>query len=133
VITHVPIVDESSARPPSPKSPRNEHPETPSRSGCDAARGAPEEPPPRTSAKPAPGHLIDAPVWSETADVDRDRFAEAVRLNRQHWMDTGRPISAETLWQQLHVSADTSRELTRAVRAADRAAVIAAGASNSVG
>jgi hypothetical protein len=69
-------------------------------------------------------------VWPETADVDRDRFAEAVLLNRQHWMDTGRPISAETLRQRLHVSADTSRELAGAVRAADRAAVIAAGARN---
>jgi hypothetical protein len=61
----------------------------------------------------------------EAADVNDDRFAEAMRLNRQHWMDTGRPISAETLRQRLHVGADVSRGLVRAVREADRAAVIA--------
>jgi hypothetical protein len=63
---------------------------------------------------------------SEIAEANDDRFAEAMRLNRQHWMDTGRPISAETLRQRLHVSADISRGLIRAVREADRATVIAA-------
>jgi hypothetical protein len=62
----------------------------------------------------------------EAAKANGDRFAEAMRLNRQHWMDIGRPISAETLRQRLHVSADISRGLVRAVREADRAAVIAA-------
>lgn len=62
----------------------------------------------------------------EAAGANGDRFAEAMRLNWQHWLDTGRPISAETLRQRLHVSADVSRGLVRAVREADRAAVIAA-------
>jgi Protein of unknown function (DUF2637) len=100
-----------------------------SRNASDAVPGAREELPSRTSVKPAPDQLGDPAVRPKIADVERNRLAEAVRLNRQHWVETGRPISAETLRQQLHVSAGTSRELTRAVRAADRAAVIAAGAS----
>jgi hypothetical protein len=94
---------------------------------CDAAAGAPEESQTPTSAGPVPDRCGDTPVWPQLANADRDCFADAVQLNRQHWVDTGRPISAETLRQRLRVSADTSRELTRAVRAADRAAVIAAG------
>lgn len=62
----------------------------------------------------------------ETLEANGDRVAEAMRLNRQHWMDTGRPISAETLRQRLHVGADMSRGLIRTVREADRAAVVAA-------
>ncbi len=46
------------------------------------------------------------------------RLDEALRLNRQHWTDTGRPISAEVLRQRLRVSASTSRDLTRVVRVA---------------
>jgi hypothetical protein len=56
-----------------------------------------------------------------------DRIDEALQLNRRHWIEAGRPISAETLRQRLHVSASASRDLIRAVRAADRAAVLAVG------
>jgi hypothetical protein len=56
-------------------------------------------------------------------DVD-DRFDEARQLNRRHWMETGRPISAETLRQRLHIGASASRDLIRAVRAADRVAIL---------
>jgi hypothetical protein len=65
----------------------------------------------------------------EAAKANGDRVAEAMRLNRQHWLEFGRPISAEALRQRLHVSADISRALVRAVREADRAAVIAASPS----
>jgi hypothetical protein len=58
-------------------------------------------------------------------EVD-DRLDEALQQNRRHWRETGRPISAETLRQRLHVSASASRDLTRAIRAADRDAVLAA-------
>jgi len=61
-------------------------------------------------------------------DEVHDRLDEALQLNRRHWMETGRPISAETLRQRLHISANASRDLTRAVRAADRAAILAVGA-----
>jgi hypothetical protein len=70
--------------------------------------------------------VLASALRPEAAKAHGDRFAEAMRLNRQHWMDTGRPISADTLRQRLHVGADISRELIRAVREADRAAVIAA-------
>jgi hypothetical protein len=50
--------------------------------------------------------------------VGDDRLDEALQLNRQHWRETGRPISAETLRQRLHISASASRDLIRAVRAA---------------
>lgn len=62
----------------------------------------------------------------DSAEVNGERVAEAMRLNRQHWMDTGRPISAEILRQRLHAGADILRGLVRAVREADCAAVIAA-------
>lgn len=69
---------------------------------------------------------IDDPgLGSDVTDIEDDRLVEAVRLNRQHWINTGRPISAETLRQRLRVSAGTSRDLLRAVRAKDRAAVLA--------
>ncbi|HEV3356751.1 MAG TPA: DUF2637 domain-containing protein [Pseudonocardiaceae bacterium] len=55
--------------------------------------------------------------------VDRDRFAEAVRLNREHWVRTGRPISAETLRKRLRLGSARSRAICRAVRAVDRAVV----------
>jgi hypothetical protein len=55
--------------------------------------------------------------------VDRDRFAEAVRLNREHWAQTGRPISAETLRKRLRLGAAKSRAWRHVIRAKDRAAV----------
>jgi hypothetical protein len=61
-------------------------------------------------------------------DDVHDRLDEALQLNRRYWMETGRPISAETLRQRLHISANASRDLTRAVRATDRAAILAVGA-----
>jgi hypothetical protein len=57
--------------------------------------------------------------------VDRDRFAEAVRLNREHWVRTGRPISAETLRKRLRLGSARSRAVCRDVRAVDRAVVCA--------
>jgi hypothetical protein len=73
-----------------------------------------------------PSSVPASALRSEAPEANGDRVAEAMRLNRQHWMDTGRPISAETLRQRLHVGADILRGLIRAVREADRAAVIAA-------
>jgi hypothetical protein len=85
---------------------------------------------PRTSTERKAHVTADQPLAgafrSKAADANGDRFDEAMRLNRQHWLDTAGPISAETLRQSLHVSADISRGLIRAVREADRAAVIAA-------
>lgn len=55
--------------------------------------------------------------------MDRDRFAEAVRLNREHWVQTGRPISVETLRRRMRLGAAKSCAWCRAIRAADYAAV----------
>jgi hypothetical protein len=60
---------------------------------------------------------------SHTMEKGDGRFAEAVRLNREHWTQTGRPISAETLRKRLHLGARTSRAWSRIIRAADQAAV----------
>ncbi|TCO61879.1 uncharacterized protein DUF2637 [Actinocrispum wychmicini] len=60
--------------------------------------------------------------------ADRGRFSEAVRLNREHWVRTGRPISAETLRKRLRLGAARSREWCRVIRAEDRVAVCGAGA-----
>lgn len=57
------------------------------------------------------------------ANVGGEQFAEAVRLNREHWVEAGRPISAETLRKRLRIGAARSRALARAVRVGDRAAV----------
>lgn len=65
----------------------------------------------------------DPALSSQTVDESDGRFAEAMRLNREHWARTGRPISAETLRKRLHLSAATSRAWCRIIRAADRAAV----------
>ena len=62
--------------------------------------------------------------WCRSWCVGGDgRFEEAVRLNREHWMETGRPISAETLRKRLRLSSGTSRRWCRMIRDADRAAV----------
>jgi hypothetical protein len=50
-----------------------------------------------------------------------DQFAQALRLNHQHWVQTGRPVSAETLRKRMRIGAARPRALTRAVRAADHA------------
>lgn len=55
--------------------------------------------------------------------VDRDRFAEAVRLNQEHWERTGRPISAETLRKRMRLGSAKSRALCRAVRARSSSSV----------
>jgi hypothetical protein len=49
-------------------------------------------------------------------------LAKARRADVQHWLDHKRPISAETLRQQVEIRADRARELVSAVRAelADR-------------
>jgi hypothetical protein len=62
-------------------------------------------------------------LLSQTVDEGDGRFVEAVRLNREHWIRTRRPISAETLRKRLHLGAETSRVWSRIVRAADRTAV----------
>lgn len=80
----------------------------------DRAHAMPEPPPGSASAAEPP--ILGGPV-------DRDRFAEAVRLNREHWEQTGRPISAETLRKRLRLGSARSRVVCRAVRAADRAVV----------
>jgi hypothetical protein len=56
---------------------------------------------------------------------DGGRFAVAVRLNREHWAETGRPISAETLRKRLRLGAAKSREWCRQIRDEDRAVVCA--------
>jgi hypothetical protein len=97
-----------------------------SMSSGDAAQSGPDT----TELPPTPAPSTDS-AWVGTDDpplpmddVD-DRLDEALELNRRHWMETGRTISAETLRQRLHISANASRDLTRAVRAADRAAILA--------
>jgi hypothetical protein len=70
----------------------------------------------------------DGPVFlSQRVDENDGRSADAVRLNREHWTRTGRPISAETLRKRLHLGAATSRAWSRMIRTADRAAVCGPG------
>jgi hypothetical protein len=74
--------------------------------------------------------VAGAAVAIEAAEelvVDEARFAAAIRLNREHWATTGRPVSAETLRKRLHMGAVPARALGKAVRAADRAAVCRTG------
>jgi hypothetical protein len=60
---------------------------------------------------------------AEVSDVDQERLAAAIRLNREHWVATGRPASAETLRKRLRIGAVPARALSRAVRAVDQMAV----------
>jgi hypothetical protein len=59
-------------------------------------------------------------TFRSVEEVDRHRFGEAVELNREHWVRTGRPISAETLRRRLRLGAAKSRVWCRAIRAEDR-------------
>jgi hypothetical protein len=82
----------------------------------------------RAAILPEAGVLGKTATSTELAPIglaDHDRFAEAVRLNREHWAETGRPISAETLRRRLRLGAAKSRAWCRAIRAGDRAAVCA--------
>ncbi|TCO45874.1 DUF2637 domain-containing protein [Actinocrispum wychmicini] len=83
-------------------------------------------------AAPEPSSRVDldAALASRMPAVraDREQFSEAVRLNREHWAATGRPISAETLRKRLRLGAAKSRDWCRAIRDEDRAAVCGAGA-----
>jgi Protein of unknown function (DUF2637) len=94
-------------------------------STAHAELGTSEVPPTHTPANDSASARTDNP--SLHIDEAHDRLNEALRLNRRHWIEAGRPISAETLRQRLHISANASRDLTQAVRAADRAAVLAVG------
>ena len=85
--------------------------------------GVAEVLPTRVPASGSSSARAEAP---QHVDEVHDRLDEALQLNRRHWMETGRPISAETLRQRLHISANASRDLTRAVRASDHAAILAA-------
>jgi hypothetical protein len=53
-------------------------------------------------------------------DVQLER---AIEINKQHWAAQSRPVSADTLREQLRIGASRARELTATVRALDRAAV----------
>jgi hypothetical protein len=68
---------------------------------------------------------VTAPV--DVPGVDQERLAAAIRLNREHWATTGRPVSAETLRKRLHMGAAPARALGKAVRATDQAAVCRTG------
>jgi hypothetical protein len=68
---------------------------------------------------------VQAEALPLLVDEVHERLDEALQLNRRHWMETGRPISAETLRQRLHISANASRDLVRAIRETDRAAILA--------
>lgn len=60
------------------------------------------------------------PGTGSEVDTTEDQLAQATKLNRQHWFETGRPISAETVRKALRVSSARSRDLARSVRDADR-------------
>jgi Protein of unknown function (DUF2637) len=80
-----------------------------------------------TTSKP-PKSAGDGQVLARQVVNDDDgRFAEAERLNREHWVQNGRPISAETLRKRLRLGAHTSRVWSRIIRAADKAAVCGSG------
>jgi hypothetical protein len=65
---------------------------------------------------------------SGVLDLDRDQFARASQLNEQHWVQTGRPVSAETLRKRMRIGAAKSGALARTVRTTDR--VITCGIQN---
>jgi hypothetical protein len=52
-----------------------------------------------------------------------DQFEAVVKINKRHWEQRGRPVSAETVRKHLKVGAARARELTREIRAMDRVAV----------
>jgi hypothetical protein len=59
------------------------------------------------------------------AEASPDRLAVARLLNVEHWKATGKPISGESLRTRLNIGAEASRELARALRAAEREAICA--------
>jgi hypothetical protein len=75
----------------------------------------------RAMSESVSGSASGAELLGVEERVGRDRFAEAVRLNREHWERSGRPISAETLRKRLRLGSAKSRAVCRAVRAVDRA------------
>jgi hypothetical protein len=59
----------------------------------------------------------------ETTDESEEQLQQAMRINRQHWATRSRPVSADTLREQLHIGAARARELTAALRALDKATI----------
>jgi hypothetical protein len=86
----------------------------------------------RTHVPASHASEVRADDLSLCVDEVDGRLEEALHLNRLHWIKTGRPISAETLRKRLHISASASRVLTRAVRAADRTAILASDSMNLI-
>jgi hypothetical protein len=58
--------------------------------------------------------VVMVEVWCQRPD--EPLMVAARRADARHWLDHKRPISAETLRQQLEVSAERARELVAAVR-----------------
>jgi hypothetical protein len=86
---------------------------------------------PVVSSDPPCGSVRTMPAegcvpWLDDAAVDGERLAEAVQINREHWTELGRPVSAETLRKRLRIGARKSRALMKAVRASDRTAACGA-------
>lgn len=73
--------------------------------------------------RPGTGSLPELPERA----MSQGQLSQALQVNRQHWADTGRPVSAETLRKRLRIGAAQSRMLVRELRARDRATVCNAG------
>ncbi|TCO55761.1 uncharacterized protein DUF2637 [Actinocrispum wychmicini] len=73
---------------------------------------------------PVPQDGATTPVLSGSSPaVLGDHLNAAVRINERHWTQRNRPVLAETLRKQLHISSSRARELASTVRSMDRAAV----------
>nr|CEL13478.1 Phage protein [Kibdelosporangium sp. MJ126-NF4] len=68
---------------------------------------------PNTTMNMAPDPLSDA-------DGQLD---QVIKINEHHWATRNRPVSADTVREQLHISATRARQLTKTVRAMDKATI----------
>lgn len=78
------------------------------------------------SDKPSTSEAEQHPHTGQTrlnTSTSEDQLQQAMRINKQHWAARNRPVSADTLREQLHIGTARARELTAAVRAMDKEAV----------
>ncbi|MFC0105468.1 DUF2637 domain-containing protein [Kibdelosporangium aridum] len=84
------------------------------REACDRVNNLANQ----THPQPTTPHAPAQP----TNDSDK-QLDEVIKINEQHWATRNRPVSADTVREQLRIGAARARELTRTVRAMDKARI----------
>ena len=81
---------------------------------------------PTQGAHPAPAHTSRSATTKTPPHTQHDadtQLDQVIKINEPHWATHNRPVSADTVREQLHISATRARQLTKTVRAMNKATI----------